>query len=117
MYACVCLSSGRGLGMPGQNDSTSIGASGRPGGRRGARSRLAALLGLAAASLLAVSGVALADRGALIGAFNTVTTLTSAVPANGDVNPYGIVVVPRSVGQLVAGQLLISNFNNSANAQ
>jgi hypothetical protein len=103
--------------MPGQNDSTSIGASGRPGGRRGARSRLAALLGLAAASLLAVSGVALADRGAFIGPFNTVTTLTSTVPANGDVNPYGIVVVPRSVGQLVAGQLLISNFNNSANAQ
>ena len=57
------------------------------------------------------------NEGAFIGPFNTVTTLTSTVPANGDVNPYGIVVVPRGVGQLVAGQLLISNFNNAGNAQ
>jgi hypothetical protein len=103
--------------MTGQDHSTFNGAGGRRGGRRGARPRVAVLLGLAAASLLAVSGVALAARSAFIGPFNTVTTLTSAVPANGDVNPYGIVTVPRSVGQLVAGQLLISNFNNSGNQQ
>jgi hypothetical protein len=102
--------------MSDQDHSTSIDDR-RPRGRSGARRRVAVLLGLAAASLLAVSGVALADRGAFSGPFNTVTPVTSTVPPNGDINPYGIVVVPRSVGQLVAGQLLISNFNNSANAQ
>ncbi len=51
------------------------------------------------------------------GALNTVTRITSTVPANGDVNPYGIAVVPRSTGTLVKGHILISNFNNSANLQ
>jgi hypothetical protein len=46
-----------------------------------------------------------------------VSTLTSTVPANGDGNPYGIVLVPRSVGKLVAGDLLVSNFNDKANNQ
>lgn len=48
---------------------------------------------------------------------HTVTSLASTVPAKGDVNPYGIVIVPRSVGNLTRGDLLISNFNNSANLQ
>jgi hypothetical protein len=46
-----------------------------------------------------------------------VTTLTSAVPANGDVNPYGVAVVPVTAGSLVANSVLVSNFNNSANLQ
>jgi hypothetical protein len=33
------------------------------------------------------------------------------------VNPYGIAVVPASVGRLVAGDLLVSNFNDKANNQ
>jgi hypothetical protein len=41
----------------------------------------------------------------------------STVPANGDVNPYGIVVVPSSVGKLTQGATLISNFNDKANVQ
>jgi hypothetical protein len=48
-----------------------------------------------------------------LGPFHTVTTLSSTVPANGDVNPYGVFVVPRSVGKLVQGDVLVSNFNNS----
>jgi hypothetical protein len=44
-------------------------------------------------------------------------TLTSTVPANGDVNPYGVAVVPVTTGTLVANNVLISNFNNSANLQ
>jgi hypothetical protein len=44
-------------------------------------------------------------------------TLGSTVPANGDVNPYGVARVPRSTGDLVAGQFLVSNFNNAANLQ
>jgi hypothetical protein len=52
-----------------------------------------------------------------IGPFNTIKTIASTVPRNGDVNPYGIVVVPRSIGRLTQGDILISNFNNKANLQ
>jgi len=45
-----------------------------------------------------------------------VTTVASTVPANGDVNPYGIVSVPMSTGNLVAGDTLVSNFNASVRA-
>ncbi|MBV9755663.1 MAG: hypothetical protein JO047_01265, partial [Alphaproteobacteria bacterium] len=41
----------------------------------------------------------------------------STVPANGDVNPYGVAIVPRSVGRLHEGHILVSNFNNQANMQ
>jgi predicted lipoprotein with Yx(FWY)xxD motif len=43
--------------------------------------------------------------------------VASTVPANGDINPYGIVTVPTSVGKLQAGQLLISNFNAKEEAK
>jgi DNA-binding beta-propeller fold protein YncE len=46
-----------------------------------------------------------------------VSVVASTVPANGDVNPYGIARVPRSSGSLVEGNILVSNFNNSANSQ
>ncbi len=48
---------------------------------------------------LAVSGVAPAVASRphpFLAGFNTVTTVASTVPANGDVNPYGIVNVPQS---------------------
>ena len=45
------------------------------------------------------------------------STVASTVPGNGDVNPYGIVQVKRSSGRLVAGNILISNFNDSSNLQ
>jgi NHL repeat-containing protein len=45
------------------------------------------------------------------------STLATTVPTNGDLNPYGIVTVPRSVGALERGDVLVSNFNNSANQQ
>ena len=41
----------------------------------------------------------------------------STVPANGDVNPYGVALVPVTTGNLVQGDILVSNFNNSANLQ
>ncbi len=47
----------------------------------------------------------------------TRSTLATTVPSNGDVNPYGIVTVPRSVGKLQQGDVLVSNFNNVGNAQ
>ena len=46
-----------------------------------------------------------------------IKVVASTVPSNGDVNPYGIVVVPVTMGSLTAGNLLISNFNNSGNLQ
>jgi hypothetical protein len=41
----------------------------------------------------------------------------STVPADGDVNPYGVAVVPASAGRLTAGDVLVSNFNDKANVQ
>jgi hypothetical protein len=44
----------------------------------------------------------------------------STVPANGDVNPYGVAFVPPTVasdGTLLHGAILVSNFNNAANLQ
>lgn len=44
----------------------------------------------------------------------------STVPANGDVNPYGVAFVPNHFmghGVLHTGDILVSNFNNSNNLQ
>jgi hypothetical protein len=46
-----------------------------------------------------------------------ISVVASTVPANGDVNPYGIALVPNSKGSLTRGNILVSNFNNSANLQ
>jgi len=61
-----------------------------------------------------VSGLAVAESPA---SPHTITTIASTVPANGDINPYGIFVAPSTVGSLVKGNLLISNFNASSNLQ
>jgi hypothetical protein len=58
-----------------------------------------------------------AGSGGFLGAFSTVCVVASTKPANGDVNPYGVAVVPTTVGNLVAGDVLVSNFNNSKNLQ
>jgi DNA-binding beta-propeller fold protein YncE len=45
---------------------------------------------------------------------------SSTVPANGDLNPYGVAFVPRGFpggGAIAAGDVLVSNFNDSANVQ
>ena len=52
-----------------------------------------------------------------IGGLNTVTPIASTIPQNGDVNPYGVAVVPASNGNLHQGNVLVSNFNNSNNIQ
>src|ERR1022692_876 len=44
----------------------------------------------------------------------------STVPANGDVNPYGVAVVPRTLEGttlIQPGDILVSNFNNAQNLQ
>ena len=47
----------------------------------------------------------------------TVSTVSSTVPSNGDINPYGVFAVPRTVGQLNKGSILVSNFNAGNNFQ
>jgi hypothetical protein len=47
--------------------------------------------------------------------------IVSTVPANGDLNPYGVAFVPPNFssgsGPLQSGDILVSNFNNSDNLQ
>ena len=52
-----------------------------------------------------------------IGNFSKIKTIASTVPANGDVNPYGVAVAGQSTGKLVRGNILVSNFNNAKNFQ
>ena len=55
--------------------------------------------------------------GSFTGPLSTTSKVASTIPANGDVNPYGVAVVPRSTGKLVKGHVLVSNFNNKKNLQ
>ena len=66
---------------------------------------------------IALGQVTASASGPFISGFSHVTTLGSTVPKNGDVNPYGMAVVHQSKGRLVAGDVLVSNFNSSANLQ
>jgi len=78
---------------------------------------------LAAAAVLttAVAGFALpasaAHSPAFLHTLNSVRAVGSTVPGNGDVNPYGVAVVRHSAGKLVAGHVLVSNFNAKSNVQ
>ena len=73
--------------------------------------RASLFAGLLASALALAPLTARADGGAFITPFNTVNTIASTVPKNGDVNPYGLVIVPAT------GNLLVSNFNNRRNLQ
>jgi hypothetical protein len=79
--------------------------------RTGCASALAASLGL----LAAFAALADEDR-----AFIPRLVISSTIPANGDLNPYGIVFVPAEFpagGALAPGDVLIANFNASNNLQ
>lgn len=54
---------------------------------------------------------------AYLSSLHSIRTIASTVPPNGDVNPYGIAIVPRTVGDLTAGDFLVSNFNAKSNRQ
>jgi hypothetical protein len=67
--------------------------------------------------LLSVSAFA-DDEGSLLKRLgNTPSQLALTVPSNGDVNPYGVALVKRSVGNLKRGHILVSNFNAASNQQ
>ena len=76
---------------------------------------------IAAASLL-VATVALVPMATSAEAqrFIPDIIISSTVPGNGDLNPYGVAFVPPgfpSGGTILSGDILISNFNNKRNLQ
>jgi hypothetical protein len=79
--------------------------------------RLLGVLGALLAGLALAPAAAGAFGPTFLGKFHTITNLGTTVPGNEDVNPYGVVTVSRSVGALVKGDILVSNFNNSGNEQ
>ena len=67
--------------------------------------------------LIAGCGMYLSAQTAHTPSASSISVVASTVPANGDVNPYGLVRVAKSSGSLVEGNFLVSNFNDSANLQ
>jgi hypothetical protein len=54
------------------------------------------------------------------GVFGPRFIVSCTIPANGDLNPYGVVFVPKdfpSGGKIAPGDVLVANFNNSSNLQ
>jgi hypothetical protein len=74
------------------------------------------LLGLSAVLTLAPA-LAGEQSPPVLAGLKTISTIASTVPNNGDVNPYGMAQVRHTTGNLRAGHILISNFNNSGNQQ
>jgi hypothetical protein len=74
---------------------------------------------LAAAGLAAAPAAQAMPAGpsAYLSHLSKLHTLTSTVPGNGDVNPYGIFVITSNAGKLHKGNVLVSNFNNLHNLQ
>lgn len=81
------------------------------------KGRHIACASLCVAATFALAGTAIADDGAFLDRLHTVQLVASTVPATGDVNPYGVAIVARSIGTLVRGNVLVSNFNNAGNLQ
>jgi hypothetical protein len=78
-----------------------------------------AAVAVATAGLLAgtAGGAGASGFPAFVGPLHHTSVIASTVPANGDVNPYGVAVIPRSTGDLFRGNILVSNFNDKANVQ
>jgi hypothetical protein len=87
----------------------------------GGKSSMLAIVALVAIAVIAPSATAkpkpLKPSHSFVGHFDKIDMVGSTVPANGDVNPYGIAVAPVDKGRLVKGDVLISNFNDKANLQ
>lgn len=78
----------------------------------------AAAVATAAFVLAPAAGAQARSSGSsFIGHFHHLKTIASTVPGNGDVNPYGTVVIRHTQGDLQRGNVLISNFNNKKNLQ
>src|ERR1019366_1664208 len=73
---------------------------------------LGVLVALIACALATAAGAQAFER-PFIGSLQKISSIGSTVPTNGDQNPYGIVNVQASTGSLMAGDILISNFNDA----
>ncbi len=79
---------------------------------------LTALLSAGLISLSASAAAAQAAPPSYIGGFAAdPPDIATTVPANGDINPYGIAAVPQTIGAERRGSLLVSNFNAASNLQ
>ncbi|HYB48494.1 MAG TPA: hypothetical protein VED20_14260 [Streptosporangiaceae bacterium] len=76
-----------------------------------------ATAGLLAGTGLLAGSASASGFPAFVGPLHRTSVIASTVPANGDVNPYGVAVVPRSTGDLRRGNVLVSNFNDKTNTQ
>jgi hypothetical protein len=77
---------------------------------------VAVAMGLTVAACSSGAGMASnRARSSFLHGLHRVTQVASTVTANGDLNPYGVAVVPASVGRLVAGDTLVDNFNDRHN--
>jgi hypothetical protein len=74
-------------------------------------------LWLALSGLVSVGPAAAADPHGVLPPLKTISLVSPTVPANGDLNPYGVAQVKYTTGNLRAGHILVSNFNNAANQQ
>jgi len=84
--------------------------------------RYFSILGKGAIGILVVLSVLsaplrAADEDSVLSKLSNISTISSTVPSNGDINPYGLVRIPATVGALEQGNYLVSNFNASSNAQ
>ncbi len=85
---------------------------------RAAAAAVAAGMTAAAGLVMAPAAGAMAhSQPSFLGHFHKLRTIGSTVPRNGDVNPYGTVLIRHNRGKLRRNHVLISNFNNKANLQ
>ena len=75
------------------------------------------LLGLLVALSMTAPPLFPGDGASILRTLKNISTLSSTAPSNGDVNPYGLVRVPNTIGNLQEGHYLVSNFNASSNLQ
>jgi hypothetical protein len=58
-----------------------------------------------------------AHHGQILGGLRTLGTVASTTPANGDENPYAVLVAPVTAGAVHRGDVLVDNFNAKSNKQ
>jgi hypothetical protein len=106
--------------LPDARDDTRAGNSGRRRWRRitvGAAG-VGLLLALTVPGI-PVSGVEVASASIrpYLAGLETVATVASTIPPNGDENPYAVYVAPYTAGRIDAGDLLVDDFNSVDNDQ
>ena len=86
--------------------------------KSGLASGLAVMLGVAATcSPASAAGTANGQPEGFLETIHRHTVVTSTIAPNGDQNPYAVIVAPVSAGKVQKDDVLITNFNNSANLQ